>query len=319
MSNKILVYIQHNNEKIDPVSIELIGEAQRMSAEKDYEIYGVSFGSEEIGFLDELKKYSIKKVLHITNEKCYTNIESVVNGIVRVIKDIQPDIVLIGATKEGRAIAPCVAVKMKTGLTADCIELQLSGNGELLQIRPAFDDKVLAHIVTHTRPQMATVRPGVMNPPEAGKFDVEIVKKELPEELINHKCEVCEVIPEQHSSNVDIRKEKKLVVMGAGIKNLEDVTAIENWAKSIGAEFGCSRKLVERGWFTVERQVGLSGNSVHAECMITLGVSGSIQFQAGIKNVKKIIAVNNDAEAPILKIADFPVQMDVEDFLEKIR
>ena len=319
MSNKILVYIQHHNDKIDPVSIELIGEAQRMSAEKDYEIYGVSVGSEGIDFLYELNKYSLKKVIHISTQNCYTNIESIVNGIVRVIKSIQPDIVLIGATKEGRAIAPCVAVKMKTGLTADCIELQLIGEGELLQIRPAFDDKVLAHIVTHTRPQMATVRPGVMNPPEEGRFDVEIVKEEMPEDHLNYKCKVCEIIPEQHSSTVDIRKEKKLVVMGAGIKNLEDASVIQNWAKSIGAEFGCSRKLVERGWFTVERQVGLSGNSVHADCMITLGVSGSIQFQAGIKNVKKIISVNKDAEAPILKIADFPIQMDIEEFLEKIR
>lgn len=319
MSKKILVYIQHDDEKINPVSIELIGEAKRISAEQDYEIYGVSVGNDEAEFLEQLNGYPLEKVIHISVENCYTNIESIVNGIVHVIKKMQPDIVLIGATKEGRAIAPCVAVQMRTGLTADCIELQLNGEGELLQIRPAFDDKVLAHIMTHTRPQMATVRPGVMNPPTKDEFVVEIMKEKIPDQFVNRRCKVCKIIPEQHNSNVDIRKEKKLVVMGAGVKNLEDVGVIQNWAQSIGAEFGCSRKLVERGWFTVERQVGLSGNSVHAECMITIGVSGSIQFQAGIKNVKKIISVNYDAEAPIMKIADFPIQMGIEEFLEKIR
>lgn len=325
MDDNILIYIQEMGEEIEPVSLELLGKGEELSRESGLSLYGVCIGVNAKKMHRLLRGYPLEKLYYYETLSACMNTNYAAEVTANLCRMISPRIFLIGATRYGRSLAPCIAARLKTGLTADCTELHIDKAGELLQIRPAFEEQMLAHIKTRTRPQMATVRPGVMDLP------LRNMKKAVGPELIIERAEqekniktqgsyeILDRKPVQKTDEINISEEKLLVVAGAGVTNRDDIEMLEQWAKSMGGTIACSRKLVERGWFTVERQVGLSGNASRAEVMITVGVSGSVQFQAGIHKVKHLIAVNTDPDAPIMDLADRAVLSDLHILIQSLK
>jgi electron transfer flavoprotein alpha subunit len=227
------------------------------------------------------------------------------------IKNLMPSIVLIGSTPQGKSVAPIAATKFHTGLTADCTALEIRNNSDLVQIRPAFGGNIMAQIITaSSRPQFATVRYNVM-PAAERNFEnkPEIVIRPLP---VQAKFSRLTVLSTQTVfADKDIADEDVLVVAGRGIKSRSDISMMEELATLLGGQLASTRALVEKGWMPQDNQIGLSGKAVKPKLLITCGVSGSVQFMAGMREAKTIIAVNNDPKSRIFSIAHYPVCGDL--------
>ena len=221
------------------------------------------------------------------------------------VRRAQPSVVLVGATVLGRSLAPRVAARLRTGLTADCTALERKPDGALVQIRPAFGGNVMARILTaRTRPQMCTVRPKVFPRPQPCPTPMgKIERIVLPHEALASPVEA--LGREERPRYVDIAEARALVVAGRGVKKREDLALLQALADRLGAQLACTRPLVENGWFDPRRQVGLSGRTVAAELLIAVGVSGSVQFAAGIGSCGCVVAINSDPAAPIFNVAHY--------------
>ncbi|ONI47671.1 hypothetical protein AN644_04305 [Candidatus Epulonipiscium fishelsonii] len=315
MDKIILIYLQSHGNCLEEVSLELLGKAKELAELDNFKVYGVYIGSDKKEIIKMLKGYPLDYLVCCDTDKIYdVNYKS--NILSEMCKEFNPEIFLIGATKEGRSLAPCIAAQIGCGLTADCTEIGLMTNGKLLQIRPALEEKVLAYICTSTKLQMATVRPNIIEKPsiqENTTFEVILYKIDEFKSNFN----IIKVVPIK--KEINISEEKFLIVIGAGVTNKDDLIVLEKWANYLGVKLACTRKIVERGWFNIERQIGLSGNSSKADYMLTIGVSGSIQFQAGIHKVKHIIAINNDKDTNIMSIAREAILLDIDLFIEELK
>ncbi|HEY9069061.1 MAG TPA: electron transfer flavoprotein subunit alpha/FixB family protein, partial [Candidatus Ozemobacteraceae bacterium] len=230
-----------------------------------------------------------------------------------VIREIKPEIVLIGATVIGRDLAPRTANRLRTGLTADCTELAIeAASGLLLQTRPAFGGNVMATIICpNHRPQMSTVRPGVMKPLAADpnrKGEVKPVKIGLKDADL--KVIVRETI-RSTAKHVDLAEAQVIVAGGRGVGGAQQFGVVRDLAAVLGAEIGASRAAVESGWIGHDHQVGQTGKSVSPKLYIALGISGAIQHLAGISGADFVVAVNRDPLAPIMKAADVAIVGDL--------
>ena len=234
------------------------------------------------------------------------------------IDEVKPSVILVGATTVGRSLAPRVAARYRTGLTADWTVLDIKENTDLIQIRPAFGGNIMAQIITpNSRPQLATVRYKVMSAP--------IRSEESTGKLI-----ICDVNKNKISSNINVKsivdKKKEhsiseadvLVVAGRGIKSEKDMSMIRELADLLGGEVAVTRPLIESGWEDASKQVGLSGRTVRAKLIITCGVSGAVQFTAGMNNSDYIFAINNDEKAPIFKVAHYGIVGDIYEIIPKL-
>lgn len=304
----ILVYLQCQNGKMHSSAAELIGEAGRLARISKESVYVLGIGSEIRRLQEELEGYPVAKAyLYETQdiyEPClYADLAE------SCIRELMPSVVLVGGTYEGRSLAPRLAVRFRTGLTADCTSLDMDEAGNLVQTRPAFGGDVMASILTeNSRPQFATVRPGMMNPAKKEEINqTEICIRDCTE--IRGKAEIA--VQECRNNTVDIRKCRILVAAGRGVKKKEDLEMLYELAEFLGGELASSRALVEKGWMPAERQIGLSGNSVRPEYLITVGVSGTVQFMAGMRQTKNIIAINSDPKARIFEIAHYPICGDL--------
>lgn len=312
MKKKILVYLPAKNNKLQLVGLELVGEAYRLVEGKSWEIWTLTIDEHGGNVEQYLPPLPVERAVVIQ-----TNLSSDVNCVAEIFtafcRENTPEIFLLGATPEGRAIAPIVAAKLNTGLTADCTELMLNNAGQLLQTRPAFEETVLATIQTKTLPQMATVRPGIALPVERFEpVQTRIVIRQaayLQPKLL--------LLKKEENVHTGITDAKIILAIGGGVAK-RDILVWEEYAKRIGAGFACSRKLVEMGWMLQKQQIGLSGTSVAPELLVTIGISGSTQFMAGIQRAKKLIAVNTDKFAPIFSRADHSIVMDSRDFVNAL-
>lgn len=311
----ILVYLECHDGKIHRASLEMLGEAWRLSRQQEQQIYVVGIGKNMDQVQSKLEGYPVGQAyLYETEDEyvsfCYEKI------MVSCIQKVHPAIVLIGGTYEGRALAPGLAVEFQTGLTADCISLQIDEDGNLVQTRPAFGGNVMASIVTqYCRPQFATVRPGVMEQIEP-VFSVPIQFSRKTEE---NRCEEIKIITvKEKQDSDDITSQKLLVVAGRGIRKKEDLQMLRELAELLNGKLASSRALVEKGWMQPAEQIGLSGQTVSPEYMITCGVSGSVQFAAGMKNTKNIIAINTDSDAQIFEIAHYPICADIYEVIPNL-
>jgi len=235
----------------------------------------------------------------------------------QVLREHRPNVMIAGATTTGRTLMPYLAIKLTTGLTADCTGLDIDEEtGNLIQTRPAIGGNILATIVTaYHRPQMATVRPRSIRPlqPDDGRTGklVEIVP---PEELLGSRAEwVGFTSVEQDDAN--IQDAEKVVSGGRGLKRSENFALVRELAQKLGASVGASRDAVDRGWISYPHQVGLSGKTVTPRLYMALGISGAIQHLAGMKTADYIVAVNSDPDAQIFQVADFGVVGDLFEFL----
>lgn len=315
-SKGILVYFEFFENKIHPVSFELLGEAYRLSEKSNEPVYVVAIGKNVEFIKNALKGYPVKSA-YLYETDNYFQPDIYEKGVSDCINKIKPSTVLIGGTAEGRALAPRLAVLYKTGLTADCTELDIDENGNLVQIRPAFGGNIMAKIVTeNTRPQFATVREKVMKPIKpVFSYDIEYIIGDINN--VKSHMKVINIEKEDTDEN-SITDSKILVVAGRGVKKKEDLNMLRELAMLLGGKFASSRALVEKGWTTPKEQIGLSGNTVCPEIMITFGVSGTVQFMAGMKTTPNIIAVNTDANARIFEIAHYPICADLYDIVPEL-
>ena len=311
--NDILVFAEVSGGRLHPVSLELIGKARELAAGvPGFTVKAVLVGEGVSAYAEELRHYGVSEVaVYDDAELGYFRADAYAACVEDYIKAAKPSVVLVGATALGRSLAPRLATRFHTGLTADCTTLLLRENTDLVQIRPAFGGNIMAQIVTtNTRPQFATVRYKVMNPPvreEAASG--EIVIRRLPAAV--KKCKgscvsVKPVPPKKSISDAEV-----LVVGGRGLAKEADLEMVKELAKLLGGDWAVTRPLVEKGWTTNDRQIGLSGRTVRPRLIITCGVSGAIQFTACMNGSEHIVSINTDKDAPIFDTAHIAIVGDL--------
>ncbi len=308
----IYVFIEHDNQTASKVSLELLGKARGLVDEfsrqgKNQLVTAILIGYEMGNIADELICYGADHVIIVNDEpfRMYRT-DIYTKAIVQIARVKKPEIILIGATPQGRDLAPRVANRLRTGLTADCTGLEIcTDEGILLQTRPAFGGNIMATIVCpDNRPQMATVRPGVMkqspNDPERTG-----IKEEMTIDL-DEKDFVIRILDIIASTRkAEKLEDAKIIVAGVhGVNDQEGFKVLETLAAELGAEVGASRAAVDAGWIGQEHQIGQTGKTVQPDLYIACGISGSTQHMAGMSQAKYVISINTDRKAPIVSASD---------------
>ena len=317
--NGIAVYVEHVGENIHPVTYELIGKARELADKINQPVYAVFVGNNLSNIAEKLLHYNVDKVFVYDDEElAYFNIEKYTNVFEDFIKNNKPTSILVGATPVGRQLAPKVAARFKTGLTADCTILDMKSTTDLVQIRPAFGGNIMAEILTpNNRPQMATVRYKVMETPAYSEdINGEIVNCKTNNIDFESNIKILDVIKKPKEENIE--SADILIVAGRGIKKKEDLSMLEDLADLLNGQLAVTRPLVENGWAEAKRQIGLSGKTVRPKLIMTCGVSGAIQFVAGMNNAETIFAINNDGKAPIFKYANYAIVGDIYEVIPKL-
>ena len=315
----VAVYVDHVEGEIHPVTLELIGKARELAAKVNHPVYCVFMGYNIKDKAEELLHYGVDEVVvYDSVEFEHFRIEPYTAAFEAFINKVKPTAILVGATTVGRSLAPRVAARFKTGLTADCTILDIKENTDLVQIRPAFGGNIMAQIVTpNNRPQLATVRYKVMSAPErsaeaSGKITVGIIG----EDKLQSNIKVLNIIPKEKETGIS--DAEVIIVAGRGIKTEKDLAMIKELAELLGGEVAVTRPLIEAGWADAKRQVGLSGRTVRPRLIITCGVSGAVQFTAGMNNSDYIFAINKDEKAPIFKAAHYGIVGDIYDIIPQL-
>ncbi len=312
--NDIWVIGELIDSKVHPVTIELIGEGKKLAEKINKKLNVVITGYGVKGITERLLSFGVDKVLYIEHELLKDfNTEGYAIAISDLIKERKPEIVLLGATSIGRDIGPRIAAKTGTGLTADCTKLEVDeADGKLLQTRPAFGGNLMATIICpNNRPQMSTVRPGVMAKAqhvEKITGEVEVITPSIKKEDL--RVELVEKIV-SGKKRVNLIEAKVVVSGGRGLKEASGFKLIQELADSLDGEVGSSRAAVDAGWIESTHQVGQTGTTVRPDLYVACGISGAIQHQAGMHESKYIIAINKDKNAPIFEICDFGIVGDL--------
>lgn len=312
----VAVFADCTEEGLHNVTLELLGKARELAGEIHQPVLAVMIGHQVTRWADTLVKHGADCVyIYDHPELAHFRIEPYANALEDFVRSVQPSSVLIGATRAGRALAPRVAARFRTGLTADCTMLEMRENTDLIQIRPAFGGNIMARIATpRHRPQFCTVRYKVFSQsePDAGRTG-RIVACDLPKE--RYACGVRYLGAEPKPEEINLSEAEIVLAVGRGLRSEADLALIQPIADAIGAQIACTRPLVECGWFDARRQIGLSGRTVNAKLIITAGISGSVQFAAGMRGSSRIIAINRDRGAPIFNIAHYGLVGDLYEVL----
>lgn len=315
----ITVYVDHVEGVIHPVTFELIGKARELAAVIDHPVQALLIGHQLEAQAQELLHYGVDNVYVYDDEQLkHFVIEPYANAFADYIRQVNPSSILVGATNVGRSLAPRVAARFRTGLTADCTVLEMKENTDLVQIRPAFGGNIMAQIVTgNNRPQFCTVRYKIFSAPErTANTSGKIVKLSIPEDQLRSVIDVIDIKPKEKS--IDISEADTIVAVGRGIKSQKDMLMVETLAEALNAQVACTRPNIENGWFDPRLQIGLSGRTVKPKLIITLGISGAVQFVAGMQNADFIIAVNKDPDAPIFNIAHCGIVGDLYEIIPEL-
>jgi len=315
----IAVYVDHQEGKIHPVTLELIGKAREMAAKIGHPVYALFMGTGISEAANELLHYGVDEVFVYDDPALkHFRIEPYTAVFENFITKYQPTIVLVGGTSVGRSLAPRIAARCRTGLTADCTILDVQESTDLDQIRPAFGGNIMAHIFTpNHRPQFATVRYKVFSAPQRM-------------ESTSGKRTICRIEPCKLKSGIEVLEVHKkelvqgiedaevIIVAGRAIKKAEDMTMIHRLAELLDGKIAATRPLIEAGWVDARRQIGLSGRTVKPKLIITCGVSGAIQFVAGMNNSECIIAINSNPDATIFNVAHYGLVGDIYEILPRL-
>ena len=308
----VWVFIEHDRGHVHPVSWELMGEARKLADKLQVGVAGVLMGGPDEpldAFATEAYAYGADRCYFVRDAvlKGYRN-EPFTKGLTDLVNKYQPEIMLLGATTMGRDLAGSVATTLGTGLTADCTELNIDGRA-LAATRPTFGGSLLCTIMTLAyRPQMATIRPRVMQMPrrddsrsgDAVEMPLGMIETDIATKLL-------EFIPDARRSTVNLAYADVVVTGGKGMKQPDNFRLIHDLARVLGAEVGATRPVVQAGWVEAERQVGQTGKTVRPKLYIAAGVSGAIQHRVGMEGSDVIVAINTDAKAPIFDFAHFGI------------
>ncbi len=328
----VYIYAQQVDNQISPIAFELIGKAKELASDLGTDVTAVLLGSNVKGLVDELAEYGADKVIVVDDPELETyRTEPYAHALAAVINEYKPEIMLVGATAIGRDLGPTVSARVKTGLTADCTVLEIGDfplnptpgqeqkHNQLLMTRPAFGGNTIATIACpDNRPQMATVRPGVMQklPREAGR-KAEVIDYNPGFTPNNRYVEILNVVKAVGSVK-NIMDAKILVSGGRGVGSKENFAILEELADVLGGMVSCSRAVVENGWLAQDYQVGQTGKTVRPNVYFAIGISGAIQHVAGMEESDIIIAINKDEDAPIFDVADYGLVGDLNKIVPQL-
>ncbi|PHU40431.1 electron transfer flavoprotein subunit alpha [Pseudobutyrivibrio ruminis] len=321
----VAIFAQQVDNKLSSIAFELIGKAHELAADLGTDVTAVVLGKGIANLADELGEYGADKVVVIDNPALETyRTEPYAQALTAYINEYKPEIMLVGATAIGRDLGPTVSARVQTGLTADCTSLEIGDfplqaregqeqkHNQLLMTRPAFGGNTIATIACpDNRPQMATVRPGVMQKLDkvAGrKAEVINFNPEIKEN--NRFVEILNIV-KNVATTVDIMDAKILVSGGRGVGSAENFKLLDDLAEVLGATVSCSRAVVDSGWKPKDLQVGQTGKTVRPNVYFAIGISGAIQHTAGMEESDIIIAINKDETAPIFDVADYGIVGDL--------
>lgn len=328
----VYVFAQQVDNELSGIAFELLGKAKELAKDLNTDVTAMLLGSGIKGLADQLAEYGADKVIVVDDPELKEyRTEPYAHAVSSIINEYKPEIVLVGATAIGRDLGPRVSARVATGLTADCTVLEIGDfplnpvpgqeqkHNQLLMTRPAFGGNTIATIACpDNRPQMATVRPGVMqkiDPVQGAK--AEVIEYNPGFTPNNKYVEIMEVVKEI-SNTVDIMDAKILVSGGRGVGSKENFQILQDLADAIGGTVSCSRAVVDNGWMPKELQVGQTGKTVRPNVYFAIGISGAIQHAAGMEESDIIVAINKDETAPIFDIADYGVVGDLNKIVPKL-
>ena len=330
----VYVFAQQVDNEISGIAYELLGKGKELAAKLNEEVTAVLIGHEVKGLADKLAEYGADKVIVVDDPELKEyRTEPYAHALSSVINEFKPEIVLVGATAIGRDLGPTVSARVATGLTADCTVLEIGDfplvaipgkedeqkHNQLLMTRPAFGGNTIATIACpDNRPQMATVRPGVMQKIEPIVGAKANVIEYNPGFTPNNRYVEIKEIVKAVSDTVDIMDAKILVSGGRGVGSPENFKILEDLAEALGGSVSCSRAVVDSGWKPRELQVGQTGKTVRPNLYIACGISGAIQHTAGMEESDIIIAINKDEDAPIFDVADYGIVGDLNKIVPQL-
>ena len=328
----VYVFAQQVDNEISSIAFELLGKAKDLAKDLNTEVTAVLLGAGIKGLADQLAEYGADKVIVVDDPelKDYRT-EPYAHALSSVINQYKPEIMLVGATAIGRDLGPRVSARVATGLTADCTVLEIGDfplqavpgqeqlHNQLLMTRPAFGGNTIATIACpYNRPQMATVRAGVMQkiePIKGAKANVEEFNPGFTPD--NKYVEILDIV-KSVAETVDIMDAKILVSGGRGVGSPENFKILEDLAEVLGGTVSCSRAVVDSGWKPKDLQVGQTGKTVRPNVYFAIGISGAIQHVAGMEESDIIVAINKDADAQIFDVADYGVVGDLNKIVPKL-
>ncbi|MBQ8139578.1 MAG: electron transfer flavoprotein subunit alpha/FixB family protein [Lachnospiraceae bacterium] len=328
----VFVFAQQVDNEVSGIAYELLGKAKELAQPLDAQVTAVLIGSGVANLVDSLAQYGADRVIVVDDPELKEyRTEPYAHALASVINEFKPEIVLVGATAIGRDLGPTVSARVATGLTADCTVLEIGDfplvaipgqtqkHNQLLMTRPAFGGNTIATIACpDNRPQMATVRPGVMQKiePVAGA-KAEVVNYN-PGFTPNNRYVTIKEVVKAVGDTVDIMDAKVLVSGGRGVGSPENFKILEDLAKVLGGEVSCSRAVVDSGWKPKDLQVGQTGKTVRPHLYFAIGISGAIQHVAGMEESDIIVAINKDEDAPIFDVADYGIVGDLNKIVPQL-
>lgn len=316
----VWVFVEQREGKLSRVSLELLGKAQELATALEEEVSAVLLGHQVSGLCQRLFEHGAHRVYLAEHEtlKVYRTIPYT-NVLQGLVEDYKPNILLMGATHIGRDLAPRLSRRIGAGLTADCTELSIDPEERLLlQTRPAFGGNVMATITSrYSRPQMATVRPGVMeiaakpgNTGDIVRYGVSFREDEVDTRVL--------MVVKEEKKRVELSEAKVIVAGGRGVGNAKGFKILEELAEVMGGEMAGTRVAVEEGWIPPERQIGQTGQTVRPELYVACGISGAIQHRAGMMHSRYVIAINRDPRAPIFQVSDWGIVGDLHEVVPEM-
>ena len=333
----VFVFAQQVDNKLNGIALELVGKGKDLAKDLGTEVTAVLIGSDVMGLTKELAEYGADRIIVVDDPELKEyRTEPYAHALAEVIKKYKPEIMLVGATAIGRDLGPRVSARIHTGLTADCTQLEIGDfpinpipgreqlHNQLLMTRPAFGGNTIATIACpNFRPQMATVRPGVMQKAERVEGAQAVIEEFNPGFVPNNKyVEILDIV-KAVSDVEDIMDAKILVSGGRGVGSAENFKLLDDLAEALGGTVSCSRAVVDAGWKSKDLQVGQTGKTVRPHVYFAIGISGAIQHLAGMEESDIIIAINKDETAPIFDVADYGIVGDLNKIVpaltEKLR
>ena len=330
----VFVFAQQVDNKVDSIAYELLGEATRLAAPLNAQVTAVLVGSGVKNLADSLAEYGADRVIVVDDPELKEyRTEPYAHALASVINEFKPEIMLVGATAIGRDLGPTVSARVATGLTADCTMLEIGDfplvaipgkeseqkHNQLLMTRPAFGGNTIATIACpNNRPQMATVRPGVMQKIEPKKGAKAEIVEFNPGFKPNNRYVTIKEVVKAAKDVADIMDAKILVSGGRGVGSAENFKILDDLAAAIGGTVSCSRAVVDSGWKPKDLQVGQTGKTVRPNVYFAIGISGAIQHVAGMEESDIIIAINKDEDAPIFDVADYGIVGDLNKIVPEL-
>ncbi len=330
----VYVFAQQVDNQISGISFELLGKAKELAGTLNEEVTAVLIGSGIRALADELAEYGADRVIVVDDPELEVyRTEPYAHALASVINKYKPEIMLVGATAIGRDLEPTVSARVATGLTADCTKLEIGDfplnaipgreaeqkHNQLLMTRPAFGGNTIATIACpDNRPQMATVRPGVMQKLEPVKGAKAVIEDYNPGFTPNNRYVTIKEVVKAVADAADIMDAKILVSGGRGVGSAENFKMLEELADVLGGQVSCSRAVVDSGWKPKDLQVGQTGKTVRPQVYFAIGISGAIQHVAGMEESDLIIAINKDEDAPIFDVADYGIVGDLNKIVPQL-